>query len=99
MSFRPRPLTEHERILGCHHTQADLQAAFDLVEPADHWKDPIDATLSDEEIGEVGGWSVIQEAVLHFTATAAIRTDAGNTLSGYHHWRIQAAGYWAGPAA
>lgn len=74
-------------------TQGELERAFEAVQPKSHWKDPIDATLTDAELETAGGWDAVHQGVIHFTATVPTRTR------GIGNWRIQAAGYWAGPAA
>lgn len=75
------------------YTQAQLEVAFDLIKPAGHWKDPIDATVQIDDVKRAGGEMAIREAIVHFTATLAVVESDGPTM------RFMAAGYWAGPAA
>lgn len=72
--------------------QRQMEKAFSAVQPKTHWKDRIDATLTDAEASEAGGLDTIREAIIHFTATVpTITRGCGN-------FRFQADGYWAGPA-
>lgn len=74
-------LSEHE------FSVAEMEAAFDLVKPAEHWKAPIDAVIPAEKR------AVVAEAVAYYTATEAEFAPAG-----FGELRVTAAGYWAGPA-
>ncbi len=72
--------------------QAKHTKAFDAVQPASHWKDRIDATITLEAAEEAGGVAAIESAIVHFTATVPTVTyGVGNV-------RFTADGYWAGPA-
>jgi hypothetical protein len=73
--------------------QAELTAAFDLVEPSTHWKDPIDAVVP-----ATADLELIQEAVIHFTATTPTFTRCPSGDPTDCRIRVQADGYRAGPA-
>lgn len=65
----------------------ELTAAFEKVENAEHWKDPIDCEISRDDL------EIVSEAVLYFTATQVeVIEELGDRV------RIKAAGYRAGPA-
>ncbi len=68
--------------------QAELTAAFDLVKPTGHWKNAISC-----RVDAGANLELIQEAVIHFTATVPTftRCASGRIL-------VKAAGYYAGPA-
>ena len=70
--------------------QTKMTKAFALVQPKTHWKDPIDAFVSDVSV-ESMGIDAVRESVIHFTGTVPSITRA---QSGYH---IKALGYRAGP--
>lgn len=80
-----------EQGVGMRYTQAVLEAAFDAVRNPEHWKGEIDTVLSEEALTLVGGWSVVYDAIIHFTGTVGELTCStkGN--------EIKAPGYWAGP--
>jgi hypothetical protein len=68
-------------------SEAEMEAAFALVSPAEHWKAPIAAEIP-VEMREV-----VAEAIAYYTASEAVFAEAG---PGRLH--VTAAGYWAGPA-
>lgn len=74
------------------YTQEQLTVAFEKVQPKTHWKDKIHAFIDKTE-----DQVLIQEAVIHFTATVPTFTkinkgpNKGKVL-------VQAEGYWMGPA-
>jgi len=74
--------------------QARLTRAFNLVKPATHWKDRIDAVVDTATLVAIGSdMSELREAVIHFTATTpTMRHIAGGLI------RVEADGYRAGPA-
>jgi hypothetical protein len=66
---------------------ADINAAFEPVKPASHWKDAIDAVVpADTDLGDLAA------AIEFLTATRPTFTpvDGG--------WHVTALGYRAGPA-
>lgn len=69
------------------YTDFELRQAFELVQNREHWKNPVNAVINecDKEI--------VQEAVIYFTATVPTFTQLADGKL-----RVQAAGYWAGPA-
>jgi hypothetical protein len=73
--------------------EAKMKRAFELVQPATHWKDPINAYVKVEDMERAGvEITDIRDAVEFYTATEATfaRNGAGYT--------VKAAGYYAGPA-
>jgi hypothetical protein len=48
---------------GHRYSQAELRAAFSLVEDINNWKNPIDAWVHSSL------WPVVKEAVIHFTGS------------------------------
>ncbi len=92
-----------DKVLACGYTQQQLEEAWQLVAPAEHWKAPIDAYI------DPAAEAVVREAIIHFTATV----PTFNKVKA--HWvagpnreamkklyptvlHVKAAGYWAGPA-
>lgn len=72
--------------------QALMHRAFKLVEPATHWKAPIDAVVTWEALVEADVTiDRVAEAVSYFTGTPA---TVAHDPAGYH---VTAPGYWAGP--
>ena len=81
------------------NTRAELSEAFDRVKNMDHWKGPIDATLT-ATIDEI---KLILRAIEFYTATRGdIRFIEPETVTIQEPmlWKVQirAKGYWAGPA-
>lgn len=73
--------------------QAQMTKAFNLVQPATHWKDPIAAIVPYEKLFSAGVTiEDIRQAVVHFTATTARITEHGGYIE------VRAAGYRAGAA-
>ena len=72
-------------------TQAELEAAFELVRPPGHWKDPIDKTLK----GITGKkQAMIHSAIVHFTGSVpTFEALPGKRL------RVRADGYYAAVGA
>jgi len=70
------------------YTQEQLDRAFDMVIPSTHWKDKINAVIS-----QPFDQNLIKEAVIHFTATVPTFTELKNGTV-----RVKALGYWNGPA-
>ena len=68
-------------------TEAEMEKAFALVSPVEHWKAPISAEIS-EEMREV-----VTEAIAYYTASEAVFAEAGPG-----RLYVTAIGYWAGPA-
>jgi hypothetical protein len=76
--------------------QARMQKAFNLVAPASHWKDRIDATVRVRDLDAAGlRIDDVREAVVHFTATVPTITHHRFVPNAY---KVDAAGYRAGPA-
>lgn len=75
-----------------HH--AKMVAAFDIVEPAGDWRDPIFSTTSHAECAAAGvTLADVLEAVEYFTATVAkVAEDDFGLVT------ISAVGYRNGPA-
>lgn len=69
------------------YSEAEMEAAWELVAPAEHWKAPIEAVIPASKA------AVVAEAIAFYTATAAEFAEAGEG-----ELRVTAAGYWAGPA-
>lgn len=59
--------TERDEIVttcnGDRYSQAELRAAFSLVENVENWKNPIDAWVHSSL------WPVVQQAIIHFTGS------------------------------
>ena len=73
--------------------QARLTKAFNLVQPATHWKDQIDAFVPMEALHRDGlTLHDLSEAVIHFTATVPTIKE------GRTGFFVKADGYRAGPA-
>jgi hypothetical protein len=83
MSAKPAQPTE-----SYEQQRARLSAAFDLVKPADNWKMPIDATVSQKSLKAVGGEAVVSEAVIYFAGCAPEFSKVGRKI------RVQAIGYY-----
>lgn len=101
--------TERDMIVttcnGDRYSQAELRAAFSLVEDADNWKNPIDAWVHSSL------WPVVQQAIIHFTGSVPIipemmvngqviplATDLTRAITGFTYSariRIKAAGYYS----
>jgi hypothetical protein len=79
-------------------TQEELEEAFCLVEPEEHWKGPIDAVV-DVSPADEAKVRLIKAAVEHFTATSPTFHVSLPLDSGPPRLRVKAPGYWAGPAA
>jgi hypothetical protein len=73
------------------YTNAELTAAFDKVKNADHWKNPIDATIPVADV------DITAKAIEFFTATKASLFRVGG-IDGKVRMRVTAPGYYAGPA-
>jgi hypothetical protein len=73
-------------------TQEQLEAAFKKVRNKEHWKNPVDAIIDATEDTEL-----INEAVIHFTATTAefAHIRCGPNKGKIH---VKADGYRLGPA-
>ncbi len=69
------------------YSEAEMEAAWELVAPAEHWKAPISAVIPAEKK------YVVEEAIAFYTATESHFEEAGPGLL-----KVTAAGYWAGPA-
>jgi hypothetical protein len=73
--------TERDEIVttcnGDRYSQAELRAAFSLVEDVDNWKNPIDAWIN------ASLWPVVKEAVIHFTGS--VPTIISLDLNGHTH--------------
>lgn len=69
-------------------TDAEIKAGFDLVKPANHWKDPIDAIIDQDQ------QEIVAVAIAWFTACEAAFTKADNSTK----VRVTAPGYFNGPA-
>jgi len=69
---------------GATRMQSELSAAFDLVAPKSHWKNPIDTELR----GPVD-IELIADAVIHFTGSVPVFRTRGKTTF------VNAAGYYA----
>ncbi len=82
-------LNENERAVGMIRPQAQLEAAFELVKPAEHWKAPIDAVVSEADLERVGGVAAVDNAIAHFCGGGA---EAHYVEGGV---RFIAPGYWA----
>lgn len=85
-------LTDDEKSIGMLYPQAQLEAAFDLVKPAGHWKDRIDATVPHDAVRAIGGQVVVEAAIAHFTGTTVDLVESDGP-----ELRFVAPGYWAGP--
>lgn len=83
-----------DRIDGRDVTRGELSAAFDRVKPADHWKNPIDATIK----ATAAERKLIERAIVFFTGSVAMITPAPRTGTERgrkgHYLRIRAAGYF-----
>ncbi|MBS7671297.1 hypothetical protein [Croceicoccus gelatinilyticus] len=68
-------------------TIEEIEAGFDAVKNAEHWKGPIDAIIDEDQKDLIG------RAIPWFTGTPAefFQTDQAGKL------RVVAAGYWNGP--
>lgn len=59
--------TEREEMVttcnGACYSQAELRAAFSLVENVDNWKAPVDAWIN------ASLWPLVSQAVIHFTGS------------------------------
>jgi hypothetical protein len=89
---------------GDRYSQAELRAAFSLVEDADNWKNPIDARIHSSM------WPVVQQAIIHFTGSVPtipeievnghvvpLAADLTRTITGFSYSariRVKAAGYY-----
>lgn len=74
------------------YTQEQLEEAFKKVQPKTHWKDPIKAFIEKTE-----DQMLIQEAIIHFTATVPQFTKI-NKGSNKGKILVTAEGYYMGPA-
>lgn len=72
----------------------ELEVAWKRVEPATHWKAPVDATIyaTEEELVDV------LEAIEFYTATPGEATKVETIGHGIYRFHVTAPGYWAGPA-
>lgn len=78
--------------------QAKMTKAFKLVEPPSHWKNPIDAVVTTEQLREAGlTIGDVAEAVAHFTGTPATIEQAPSWVSLEPLYHVTAIGYFAGP--
>lgn len=80
----------HSAIHG-GYTKSELEAAFKKVQNADHWKNPIDATIPVADV------DITAKAIEFFTATKASFFRVGG-IDGKVRMRVTAPGYYAGPA-
>lgn len=76
---------------GHQFTRAELSKAFDVVKPADHWKNAIDARVA---ILTKRERIAIEEAVIFFAGCHADFTPLGGDL-----FRVTAIGYFAAVGA
>lgn len=68
------------------YTQEQLRAAFEKVQNAEHWKNPINSFCRDSEV------AITAHAIRHFTGTEATFVPRGNG------WvSVSAEGYRLGP--
>lgn len=65
------------------YTQWELSCAFNLVADKEHWKNPIDATIPDEDV------KITSYAIMHIAGCAASITPLGDGNS-----QIKAVGYF-----
>ena len=70
------------------YTRKQLAAAFKQVQNPKHWKGPIDSFCRESEM------DLVSEAIIFFTATIPTFYRLGQTSK----YRVQAVGYWEGPA-
>jgi len=76
------------------YTESQLREAFDLVCDEDHWKDEVDCKVAVPHGTDLAAFvELVRFAILFFTATAATVTRPGNRSV-----RVEADGYWCGPA-
>ena len=75
--------------------QSELKEAFEMVENAEHWKNPIDVTI---EWPGTSTLKVILYAIEYFTATVGSANPEVFTLGAQEYVTITADGYYAGPA-
>ncbi len=70
---------------------------FEHVQPINaDWKDPVDATLTLEDVKEAGGLEMIRRAIRHITSTEAVVSTEQH--GGGVIYRIRAEGYRAAHA-
>lgn len=72
-----------------NYTREQLLEAFNRVQNAEHWKNPINATFTsnaDESFRDL-----VSSAISYFTGTCAIWTQTSG------NWNVTADGYYAGP--
>ena len=78
--FKPRPPRKET-------TPAELERAFEKVHPKGHWKNPISAVVSAQDV------EVCTDAVIYYTGTVpdVFATDDPDKM------RLESIGYAAGP--
>jgi len=89
MVLFPESTTSEEVYLG--YTREALDAAWELIAPAGHWKDPIDKLVDARE-----NFAPIVHSIGFYTGTMAKVGPADEVEPGMR--RVTAPGYWAGPA-
>jgi hypothetical protein len=67
---------------GHRYSQAELRAAFSLVEDTDNWKNPIDAWI------DASLWPIVREAVIHFTGSVPCICEIESAAPGTNGQRI-----------
>lgn len=67
---------------GDRYSQAELRAAFSLVENVDNWKMPIDAWI------HASLYPIVREAVIHFTGSVPSIHEIESTAPGSNGQRI-----------
>jgi hypothetical protein len=89
---------------GDRYSQAELRAAFSLVEDVANWKNPVDAWIHSSL------WPVVQQAIIHFTGSVPtipemlvngqvipLATDLTRAITGFTYSariRVKADGYY-----
>lgn len=78
--------------------QTRMARAFKLVEPATHWKDPIDACFTPRQLIENAvTLNDVYESVIHFTGTVPTITLVFPAVKDSPGYSVKAIGYRAGP--
>lgn len=86
-------LTSDQKLLGGYQP-AQLERAFELVQNPEHWKGKVDAVVDVPSSVDLPALvDLLRYAVPFYTATEATVTREGRAL------RVEADGYWCGPAA
>lgn len=84
------PPTEAELAFAFERSQKVLSDAFDLVKAATHWKAAISTRVTREQVEAVGGFEILEAAVIHFSGSVARIEQVGERT-----FQVEAAGYWA----